>query len=79
MASITLTVPNGVVTRITNAIGYSATLPDGSPNAVSATQAIKDFLANDIKAQVKSFESPAVAATAVTANNQNIDSQIIIT
>lgn len=79
MASIILTVPNAVVTRITNAIGYSALLPDGSPNPVSQSQAIKDFLANDIKAQVKAFESPTVSATAVTANNQNIDSSIIIT
>jgi len=79
MASITLTVPNTVVSRITNAIGYSATLPNGSPNPVTQAQALKDFIINTIKEQVKSFESPTVSNTAITSNNQNIDSEIILT
>ena len=79
MASITLTVPNAVVPRITNAIGYSALLPDGSPNPVTPSQAIKDFITNAVKDQVRAFENPSVSAFAIAANDTDINSQINIT
>lgn len=77
MAAITisLTVPSAGAARFLAAIGYSATLSDGvTPNPVSGLQAAKDWISNDIKAQIKVFEGPTAAQAAVNANSADVNS-----
>lgn len=79
MATITLTISNAVATRFVTAIGYSATLPNGNPNPTTSLQAAKDWIANDIKAVIKNFESPIAAQAAIAANSSDVEANVIIT
>lgn len=74
--TISITVANNAdALRFLNAIGYSATLPDGvTPNPISAAQAAKSWIVNDMKAQMKVAEGPIAAQVALSANSTDINS-----
>lgn len=79
MATISLTVPNPAVPRIAAAIGYSSTLSDGTPNPTTMATALKDWISNAIKDQVKRSEANTVSANAVNSNNTDVDNNLVIT
>lgn len=79
MATISLTFSAAALTRIANAIGYSATLPNGQANPVLPVDALKAYITNLIVANVEAFEAPTVASAAIAANNINVVSVIQIT
>lgn len=82
MATITLTVPNPVVNRVTDAIctrfGYQVTI-DGVPNPQSKSDFLKQQIAIWIKAQVREHEANTAAATASTNAGADVDANIVIT
>lgn len=67
MAVISITVPDAmlprVVTALTAAGGYSATLPDGTPNPQTPAQFAKAMVAAYVKQVVKTYEAEQSAAT----------------
>lgn len=79
MAAITMTFSAAALTRIANAIGYSAILPNGQANPILPIDALKAYITNLIVANVEAFEAPTVANNAIAANNANIISVIQIT
>lgn len=86
MATLTITVPNGVANRVLTAIcslhGYQATIDDGTgnmiPNPQTQQEFVRQYIITVIKNQVVSYEGQQAAianATAVT----NATNQILIT
>lgn len=87
MATITMTVPNAVATRVTTAIcalnGYQATIDDGLgnmiPNPQTPLEFFKQYLISVVKNQVVSYEGQQAGIAAANTAAANATSQIIIT
>ncbi len=83
MATITLTIPNAVASRITDAIsakyGYSATLMNGTPNPQTKADFTKAWLITQLKNAVKEHEQNTAAAVASTNAANDVDNNISIT
>lgn len=78
MAQITLTIPPTAATRFIKAINYQVTLPDGTPNPVTAVETAKAWMINTIKQFIKQSEGSTVSKTAMDANDADIDTNILI-
>lgn len=82
MATISFTIPNAQVARITEAIsvryGYQATI-DGMPNPQSKQEFTKAWLITQLKNAVKEHESATAVATAAANASLDVDNNINIT
>ncbi len=83
MATITLTAPTTVFTRITNAIttryGYQATLPDGSANPQTKAEFARQWIIQRLIDEVKQQEIAVLAATDASTVTADINTNVVIT
>jgi hypothetical protein len=83
MATISITIPDAVVPRITNAIaangGWSPLLNDGSVNPLTKNAFSKKWLIDQILQQVRIYEVAQASQTAAATASDNVTSQIVIT
>jgi len=82
MASVTITIPDPVVTRVLTAIcanhGYQATI-DGSPNPETKAQAVKRYVKEWAMAHVEAYEAKEAAEEARLAAIAAAKNDITIT
>ena len=61
MATMTVTIPDAQVPRVTTAVcasgGYQATLPDGSPNPVTQVEFVRQQITGFLKHTVVVYEA----------------------
>jgi hypothetical protein len=83
MAQITISIPDAVLPRVLDAMasayGYSATLPDGSPNPQSKAQFARQQLANFVKQTVAEQEVRAAVAAASQSAASKAAADIAVT
>lgn len=82
MAQITLTIDDTQVNRISDGLGWTATIKDVNgnviPNPLTRGQYIKKFVGAFVIRQVKTYESRRDAMAAAQTASDNVDSQITI-
>lgn len=82
MATITLTIPNGVTNRVLDAIstkyGYTGFLANGTTPQTKA-EFVKAWIVRQIMTAVKEQEANTAAATAASNANADADTNIVIT
>lgn len=83
MATITLTIPNVVATRVQDALctqqnGYTGFEADGTTVQTKAAF-VKNFIIRKIKEEVKSYEINAAQINAANAAEADVNNNLIIT
>jgi hypothetical protein len=87
MATLSITVPNNIATRVADAIcnlnGYQETISDGNggtiPNPQTKLEFVKHYVINVLKNQVISYEGRIAADAANLAAIQTAQAEIILT
>lgn len=82
MAQIAITIPDAQVARVQDAFagayGYSATLPDGSPNPQTRAQFAKAKVIEYVVSVVKGYEAQRDAEAARVAAINAVDTQVAL-
>lgn len=82
MATISITVPDAILTRVVNGVAgqhnYPATV-GGSPNPETRTQFARRMLARWVRETVKAYEVTSAAESARVAAAAAADSQLDVT
>ncbi len=84
MASITLTIPNAIASRVTDAIcnsnGYTAILSEtGLPNPQTKVEFVKAWLGKQLKDAVKKYEAQTASNNAFLNASTDAETNINIT
>lgn len=83
MATVTITVPNGVVARVQTAFGklynYQATLPNGQANPENITQFTQRMVRQYVLEVVKAAEANTAADAARQSAINQVSTDIVLT